>query len=87
MDYVDLYADGALVGTRTECLPFQFRYTPPASAVGSLVKLTAEAVDKAGNKSTRDLLSSTCSTPTTGRCRRCRSTRRRWSARRPSARR
>ena len=36
--------------------PFQFRYTPPKSKVGSTVKLTAEAIDKAGNKSTRDLL-------------------------------
>ena len=35
--------------------PFQFRYTPPASAVGQTVTLTAEAVDKAGNKSTQDL--------------------------------
>ena len=52
---VNLYADGALVGS-VPVFPFQFRYTPPASAVGSTVKLTAEAVDKAGNKSTRDLL-------------------------------
>jgi len=36
--------------------PFQFRYTPPKSKVGSSVTLTAEAIDKAGNKSTRDLL-------------------------------
>jgi hypothetical protein len=56
MDYVDLKGpDGALV-QRTEVYPFQFRYTPPASAIGSVVKLTAEAVDKAGNKSSRDLL-------------------------------
>ena len=54
MRQVNLYADGALVGT-TPVFPFQFRYTPPASKVGSSVKLTAEAVDKAGNKSTRDL--------------------------------
>ena len=34
MDYVDLKGpDGALV-QRTEVYPFQFRYTPPASAVG-----------------------------------------------------
>src|SRR5262249_6619176 len=55
MDYVDLKGpDGALV-QRTEVYPFQFRYTPPASAVGQLITLTAEAVDKAGNKSTRTL--------------------------------
>ena len=54
MDYVNLYANGSLV-QRVDVYPFQFRYTPPASAVGTAVKLTAEAVDKAGNKSTRDL--------------------------------
>jgi hypothetical protein len=55
MDYVDLKGpDGQLV-QRTEVYPFQFRYTPPASAVGQLITLTAEAVDKAGNKSTRTL--------------------------------
>jgi hypothetical protein len=54
MDYVDLKVGGQLV-QRTEVYPFQFRWTPPASAVGSVVKLTAEAVDSAGNKSTRDL--------------------------------
>jgi zinc carboxypeptidase/Big-like domain-containing protein len=52
---VNLYADGALVGS-VPVFPFQFRYTPPKSKVGQTVKLTAEAVDKAGNKSTRDLL-------------------------------
>jgi hypothetical protein len=52
---VNLYADGALVGS-VPVFPFQFRYTPPKAKVGSTVKLTAEAVDKAGNKSTRDLL-------------------------------
>ena len=51
---VNLYADGALVGS-VPVFPHQFRYTPPKSKVGSSVKLTAEAVDKAGNKSTRDL--------------------------------
>ena len=51
---VNLYADGALVGT-VPVFPFQFRYTPPTSKVGLTVKLTAEAIDKAGNKSTRDL--------------------------------
>ena len=51
---VNLYANGALVGS-VPVFPFQFRYTPPASNVGTSVKLTAEAVDKAGNKSTRDL--------------------------------
>jgi hypothetical protein len=55
MDYVDLKVGDTLI-QRTEVYPFQFRYTPPASAIGSVVKLTAEAVDKAGNKSTRDLL-------------------------------
>jgi hypothetical protein len=54
MDYVDLKVGDQLI-QRTEVYPFQFRYTPPASAVGSVVKLTAEAVDSAGNKSTRDL--------------------------------
>jgi hypothetical protein len=54
MDYVDLKQGDQLI-QRTEVYPFQFRYTPPASAVGSVVKLTAVAVDKAGNTSTRDL--------------------------------
>ena len=31
---VNLYADGALVGT-VPVFPFQFRYTPPKSTVGS----------------------------------------------------
>ena len=87
MEDVDLYANGALV-QRVPVYPFQFRYTPPASAVGTSVKLTAEAVDKAGNKSTRDLHAQRRSSATTrplvaGAGRR----RRRWSARRPSARR
>ena len=55
MDYVDLKVGNQLI-QRTEVYPFQFRYTPPASAVGSVVTLTAEAVDSAGNKSTRTLL-------------------------------
>jgi hypothetical protein len=54
MDRVDLYANGVYHST-TEVYPFQFRYTPPASAVGSVVRLTAEAFDVAGNKSTREL--------------------------------
>src|SRR3954452_22408268 len=54
MDKVNLYANGTLVGTN-EVFPFQFRYTPPTSAVGQTVTLTAEAIDKAGNKSTQDL--------------------------------
>jgi hypothetical protein len=54
MDHVDLMAGDQLI-QRTEVYPFQFRYTPPAAAVGSVVKLTAVAVDKAGNTSTRDL--------------------------------
>ena len=54
MDYVDLKVGGQLI-QRTEVYPFQFRYTPPASAVGSVVTVTAEAVDSAGNKSSRDL--------------------------------
>jgi hypothetical protein len=54
MDYVDLEQGDQLI-QRTEVYPFQFRYTPPASAVGSVVKLTAVAVDKAGNSSSRDL--------------------------------
>ena len=55
MDYVDLMSGDQLI-QRTEVYPFQFRYTPPASAVGSVVRLTAVAVDKAGNSSSRDLL-------------------------------
>ena len=51
MKQVNLYANGALVGTTVPVYPFQFRYTPPASAVGQTVTLTAEAIDKAGNKS------------------------------------
>ena len=54
MDRVDLYADGVLHSS-VPVYPFQFRYTPPASAVGSVVKLTAVAVDAAGNRATRDL--------------------------------
>ena len=54
MNYVDLKVGTQLI-QRTEVYPFQFRYTPPASAVGGVVKLTAEAVDSAGNKSTHDL--------------------------------
>jgi hypothetical protein len=53
MDYVRLLADGQPVQT-THVFPFQFRYTPPASAVGSTVRLTAEAVDASGNISRRD---------------------------------
>ena len=53
MDYVRLLANGQPVET-TQVFPFQFRYTPPASAVGSTVRLTAEAVDAAGNISRRD---------------------------------
>ena len=53
MDYVRLLANGQPVGT-TQVFPFQFRYTPPASAIGSTVRLTAEAVDAAGNISRRD---------------------------------
>jgi hypothetical protein len=54
MSHVTLLADGEPVQTTT-VFPFQFRYTPPASAAGRTVTLTAEAVDKAGNTSTRDL--------------------------------
>jgi len=50
MDRVDLLANGVQVAT-TEVYPFQFRYTPPASAIGSTVVLTARAVDAAGNVS------------------------------------
>ena len=53
MDKVHLYANGTLVGT-TEVFPFQFRYTPPTSTVGPDGHAAAEAVDKAGNKSTPD---------------------------------
>ena len=65
MDRVDLYANGEYVDTVT-VYPFQFRYTPPASAVGSVVKLTAEAFDKAGNKSTKDLYINVVSGPSQG---------------------
>jgi hypothetical protein len=54
MSHVTLLADGVPVQT-TSVFPFQFRYTPPADAAGKVVTLTAEAVDKAGNKSTRDM--------------------------------
>ena len=54
MAYVDLKIGDHLI-QRTEVYPFQFRYTPPASAVGSVVKLTAVAVDQAGNTSSREL--------------------------------
>ena len=54
MDRVDLYADGVLHSS-VSVYPFQFRYTAPTSKIGGVVKLTAEAFDKAGNKSTRDL--------------------------------
>ena len=76
MDYVDLKVGGKLI-QRTEVYPFQFRYTPPASAVGSVVTVTAEAVDKAGNKSTRDLLHQRAGRRHAARRRRWRSTRRR----------
>ena len=85
MDYVDLKVGDALI-QRTEVYPFQFRYTPPASAVGSVVTLTAEAVDSAGNKSTRDLLHQRGRPATRRPARRSPSTRRRCSARRRSAR-
>src|SRR4051812_27956180 len=54
MKQVNLYANGQPYAS-VPVYPFQFRYFPPASAVGSTVTLTAEAVDKAGNKSTKDL--------------------------------
>ena len=55
MDRVDLYADGVYYAT-TEVYPFQFRYTPPASAVGKTVQLTAKAIDVAGNEATSGVL-------------------------------
>ena len=55
MDKVELYADGQYVAT-TEVYPFQFRYTPPASAVGRTVRLTAKAFDAAGNTATSGTL-------------------------------
>ena len=51
MKQVNLLANGVQVAS-VPVYPFQFRYTPPASAVGSTVTLTAQAVDKAGNVST-----------------------------------
>ena len=56
MDKVELYADGALRTPRREVYPFQFRYTPPASAVGKTVQLTAKAIDAAGNTATSGTL-------------------------------
>ncbi len=55
MDKVDLFADGVYYAT-TEVYPFQFRYTPPASAVGKTVRLTAKATDAAGNVATSGTL-------------------------------
>jgi hypothetical protein len=54
MKQVNLYANGQPYAS-VPVYPFQFRYFPPASTVGQSVVLTAEAVDKAGNKSTKDL--------------------------------
>ena len=51
MKEVALYANGTLVQT-VPVYPFQFRYTPPSSAVGQTIVLTATATDKAGNVST-----------------------------------
>jgi hypothetical protein len=51
MKEVRLLADGEPVGTM-RTFPFQFRYYPNASDVGSTVTLTAEAEDSAGNVST-----------------------------------
>lgn len=55
MDKVELYADGVYYAT-TEVYPFQFRYTAPASAVGKTVRLTAKAIDAAGNTATSGTL-------------------------------
>ena len=54
MNYVDLKVGNELI-QRTEVYPFQFRYTPPASAVGSVVKLTAEASTRPATSPPHDL--------------------------------
>src|SRR5262249_40562876 len=54
MSKVNLLANGVQVGS-VPVYPFQFRYLPPASAVGTTVTPTAQAIDKAGNMSTSDL--------------------------------
>ncbi len=51
MKEVRLLVDGELVAT-SRTFPFQFRYTPPAAAVGDTVTLVAEAEDQAGNVAT-----------------------------------
>ena len=51
MKEVRLYANGTYYAT-TPVYPFQFRYTPPASAVNSTVVLTAQAEDIHGNVAT-----------------------------------
>ena len=51
MDKVELYLGSQLLQT-ARVYPFQFRYLPPASAVGTTVQLTAKAYDAAGNVTT-----------------------------------
>ncbi len=55
MKQVQLFADGQPYAT-VPVYPFQFRYSPPASAVGKTVVLTAVATDKAGNSTTSGTL-------------------------------
>jgi hypothetical protein len=55
MGRVDLYADGVKYAS-VPVYPFQFRYTPPAAAVGQTVSLTAVATDKAGSTATSGVL-------------------------------
>ena len=52
---VDLLADGQLIQRTDRSYPFQFRYTPPASAVGIAGQADRRAVDSAGNRPRRDL--------------------------------
>jgi hypothetical protein len=55
MKEVRLYANGVHQSTVT-VYPFQFRYTPPASAAGTTVALTTQAEDAAGNIATSNAL-------------------------------
>ena len=86
MDHVDLFANGVKVAT-TEVYPFQFRYTPPASAVGCPVVLTARAVDAAGNVSYASMGVNVVGGPRAGRVAHRRRASRRSTGRRSSARR
>ena len=85
MDYVDLYADGALRPAHRG-LPVPVPLHAAGLGRRHEVKLTAEAVDAAGNKSTpRPATSTSLAADDAASRRRCRSPRRRSPARRSSA--